>query len=541
MSKTVIRFTKILLGAALISTVSTSAKGEADKTDHRTQGRTLLLVDDHHVLYRAGTRRVLNPARRSNDSPLVTEDKPWEVAIGWTSIYRDPQSGRYQLWYQAYSGKAARDKRLGCVVCYAESSDGLRFTKPELSLFPFNDVAQTNIVLTGNGGYGDRYGNSVLVDPQERDPQRRYKMAYYDWSTSEGREWAGLHVAFSPDGIHWTKHPEGPLYRTAYGGRGMQPPLAGSDPYRETPYKDTLRKEWQLPLTMSDAADVFYDAPRGRFVICGKLWLAGPDGGLAWKHGMGRTESRDFVHWSPPEVVLTPDDFDPPDLEFHTSPVFYHEGVYFGLNQILNRRAGGTMDIELMTSRDGRAWQRPFRGQWFMARGAAEDFDGGSIFTNSTPVILPDEIRLYYGAYGKGAVGGGAQIDGPEQRSGVGLAIIGRDRFAGLTTVELSAQPTLKKPLEHIGQVTLKPLELKGVRSVLVNADAGAGEVRVELLNADGYRMPGFTRDDALPLRGDFLRQPARWKQSQLDQLPPGQYSLRLHLQRATVYAVTLE
>jgi len=222
--------------------------------------------------------------------------------------------------------------------------------------------------------------------------------------------------------------------------------------------------------------------------------------------------------------------------------VFYHAGLYFGLNQILDRRAGGTMDIELITSRDGREWKRDFRGQPFITRGVADGFDGGSIFTNSTPVVLDDEIRFYYGAYDKGAIGGGAQIEGADQRSGVGLATIPRDRFAGLTTVELSAQPTLRKPLEHIGQITLKPLDLSGVRELALNADtAKKGEVRVELLDADGYRVPGFTRDDALPLTGDSLRHTVRWKAASLDKLPPGRYSPRLHLRHATLYALTLE
>ena len=83
-------------------------------------GRTILLVDDHDVLYRSGTVRVLHPATRHPKNPLILQDKPWEVAIAWTSIHRDAKTGKYQLWYQAYAGKRAGDKRLECVVCYAE-------------------------------------------------------------------------------------------------------------------------------------------------------------------------------------------------------------------------------------------------------------------------------------------------------------------------------------------------------------------------------------------------------------------------------------
>lgn len=51
--------------------------------------------------------------------------------------------------------------------------------------------------------------------------------------------------------------------------------------------------------------------------------------------------------------MLGPDEFDDPEHEFHTSPVFLHNDCYIKLNQILNRRAKGAIDIELMTSRDG--------------------------------------------------------------------------------------------------------------------------------------------------------------------------------------------
>ncbi len=57
--------------------------------------------------------------------------------------------------------------------------------------------------------------------------------------------------------------------------------------------------------------------------------------------------------WSKPKWVLGPDEFDDPEHEFHTSPVFLHNDCYIKLNQILNRRAKGAIDIELMTSRDG--------------------------------------------------------------------------------------------------------------------------------------------------------------------------------------------
>ncbi len=489
--------------------------------------RTLLLVDDHDILYRSGTRRVLHPLKRHAANPILPgRDKPWEVAIAWTSVYRNPATGRYQLWYQAFAGDEARDRTRRCTVCYAESADGVRFTKPNLGLFDYNGIKDTAIVLVANGGTSDRYGVSVVVDPREHDANRRYKMAYFDFTRDRGVEYPGLNAAFSPDGIHWTKHPQGPLSRAAYGDYG--------DP---VPYAGETNRPWAVPLSMADALDALYDPVREVFAIYGKMWIDGPDGGMHWKHAMGRIESKDFIHWSRPQLLLAPDEQDPAWVEFHTSPVFFYSGVYFCPLQILDRAThGGVVDIELATSRDGLDWQRPFRKPFWLARSEGARFDSGSIFLSAQPVVLDDEIRFYYGAYSQGATGS----DDTKLTTGIGLATLPRDRFAGLQPVPRSDQPTLKKPLENTGQVTLKPLDLAGVKSLELNADAAGGEIRVEVLDPEGRRLRGFSREDAIPVKGDSLRHPIGWQGRSITNLPPGSYLLRLHLSNATAYALSI-
>ncbi|EDL62158.1 hypothetical protein [Gimesia maris] len=531
-------------------TVSVSHAAEPGSSE-----KTLLLVDDHHVLYRAGTRRVFHHANAYAENPVVREDQPWELAIAWSSIYRNPQTGLYQLWYQAYAGERDPRKTHRCVVCYAESEDGIHFTKPMLKLHDFKtdrkpwegSFPETNIILLASGGYGDRYCNSVLYEPGETDPARRYKMLYYDFSPDENQqEWPGWHAAFSPDGIHWTKSSRNPLNQTAYGGRTLQPLFTEEDPYKEQwdKRKNFMRKQWLLPLSMSDAVDVFYDPKQKEYAVYGKCWLNGPDGGLAWKHAMARSSSKDFLSWSAPEIVCSPDDEDAANTEFHNSPVFFYNDCYFCLNQILRARGEAVgakadlMHIELMISRDGIHWDRPCRELSFIPQ---QPFSSGGIFTNATPVFLQDSIRFYFGGYTSGAIGGGSKLTDASQQSGVGLATLPLDRFAGIRPVELSAQSTLKKPLKNIGQVTLKPLDLKDIQEITVNADATKGKIQVELLTAAGFRVPGFSKTDAKPLTGDSLTHPVGWKKQTLKDLPAGKYMLRLHLDHAEVFAVTLK
>lgn len=513
--------------------------------------RTILFADDEDVLYRPGTiKRVVELKRHSVD-PVIPPDKPWEAMLGWTSVYRDPETGRYQLWYQAYQERRTEDKVLKNVVCYAESADGVTWTKPNLDLFPFYEEKETNIVLIGaRGGYGERYCNSVVVDPRDPDPKKRYKMAYYDWNPVEGAEGgSGTHVAFSPDGIHWTKHEGGIVSKASFGAKGMEYPFADEGVYVEQKLKDgRVRRAWRTPLCMSDALDVLYDPVRKMFVGYGKMWTPAPDGTLAWKHAMGRIESKDFIQWSKPELILTVNDRDAAQLEFHTSPVFVYNGMFFSLNQILDRHVG-SMDAEFMSSRDGKRWDRSLAGSFAIPRGAPGRFDAGSVITNGTPIILEKEVRFYYGGYRGTAIGGvglnNQVVGGKEYFSGVGLVTTPRDRFVAVGINPKSPVKGQKKDKPQltntIGNVTLRALDLTGIKSIALNADASKGAVRVEVLNEDGYRLRGFSKDDAVPMKTDDLAHEVRWKDKQVGDLPPGRYLLRVHLEKADLFALTLK
>ena len=121
------------------------------------------------------------------------------------------------------------------------------------------------------------------------------------------------------------------------------------------------------------------------------------------------------------------------------------------------------------------------------------------------------------------------------------MASMPRDRFAGLQPLTRSDQPTLKQPLENVGQVTLKPIKIGRSSSLALNADASASEIRVEVLDGDGKRVQGFSYDEAVPIKGNSLKHAVQWKSGGLSSLPEQQYLLRIHLKNATVYAITVK
>jgi hypothetical protein len=193
--------------------------------------------------------------------------------------------------------------------------------------------------------------------------------------------------------------------------------------------------------------------------------------------------------------------------------------------QVMDAGDTGNMPIELALSHDGYHWERPFRKQFFLP--PLQDktkFDASLIWSNATPVYLEDEFRFYYGAYGHEW-----NSSDPEQISGIGLATMPRDRFAGV------------RPIGTFGQITFKAIDLRDCRGMTLNADATRGTIRADLLNEDGYRVRGYSRDDAAVITGDSLRHQVAWKDRDLSQLPAGRYKLRLHLKEAEVFALTLK
>ena len=131
-------------------------------------------MDDHHILYRPGTKRVCIRSCDISTKPLIaSKQNPWEQDIAWSSVHRDPKSGRVSALVSVIRGKLrAPSKPLRCTISYATSDDGLKWEKPKLGLFPYGDVKDTNIVVVANGGYSDRYGASVTFDPRDLESEQ---------------------------------------------------------------------------------------------------------------------------------------------------------------------------------------------------------------------------------------------------------------------------------------------------------------------------------------------------------------------------------
>ena len=81
--------------------------------------------------------------------------------------------------------------------------------------------------------------------------------------------------------------------------------------------------------------------------------------------------------------------------------------------------------------------------------------------------------------------------------STTGLAVLRRDGFASMGAGG------------KVGSLLTRPVTFRG-KHLFVNVAAEGGELRAEVLDKDGRALPGLTRDDCVPVRGDSTRAAVR-------------------------------
>jgi hypothetical protein len=443
----------------------------------------ILLIDDQWVRESSGLRRVFGTALKNPSNPVLFPTLPWEerrIYIFGTVMQR----GRgYLMWYQTCSEKLEGPDK--AVVCIAESDDLVTWRKPRLNLEPFREEKSTNIVLKCSGPQ-PLYSPSIIRDESDLDPQRRYKMLFWD-SRSTGGARGGC-VAFSKDGLRWRRHGQAPLFE---------------DP--------------------NDVLVAAHDFPEG-FVCYQTLLRRDPgqdyprDNLRGWRRVIGRRTSPDFIDWSEAETVLEPDRLDPPDTQFYGMAVTRIGSLQIGLLWTYHAESQ-TSDVQIAWSHNGRNWSRPKDRRPLIHLGRPGSFDSHLIFTASEPIIRNGTIHIFYGAF-----------DGPHDSStragAIGLATLREDGWCSL-----QADPE--------GGLTTHPLPISS-RGLAFNLDASAGFCSAELLDENDRPLPGYGFQDCVPITGaDDITLIPRWKAGTAPNLPPNAWSLRLRLRRAAIYSIS--
>lgn len=156
--------------------------------------RRELFVDD--FLIERLTDATLEPHRPTPGEVVLTCDEPWEGNIsGYFTVFRDGE--RFRMYYRGADWDPEKKRATHPeVICYAESRDGLVWTKPKLGLFEFNGSKENNIVLANVGVHTHSFTPFKDANPA-CPPESQYKALAADFKR-------GLTAYRSADGLRWS-------------------------------------------------------------------------------------------------------------------------------------------------------------------------------------------------------------------------------------------------------------------------------------------------------------------------------------------------
>jgi len=454
--------------------------------------RRQLFLDDHIIERMDGLKRTMHqPVKRG---AVIKPDQAWETSLQTRcSPAWDEKRKRFKLWLitstniPGFAGTS-----------YAESKDGVKWTKPILRQTRINGSLENNFLAVVPGHAWPKNGiENVVIDPDEPDPNRRYKGFYGV---------IGRRPMVSPDGIRWT-----------------------------------LLKTSVLP--SSDESNMSYD--RGNKMFIATLKKGGP---------FGRSHriwtSRDFTKWTDTGVLFHADQLDqqlakknihtrlqnrklqqplknvPADYnaDIYNLGIFRYEGLYIGMPSVyhatgkLKSNTDGFHLIQLACSRDLRKWTRLGDRQPFIGPSPVgpDIFDRTQLLPPSAPVQRGDELWFYYTGIKYRAF----PKDADKEAGAVCLAVLRRDGF-----VSLDAR---KKE----GQLITRPFVLRN-KEILVNVNIrNGGRVLVEASDKAG-KVIATSKE----IRGDHRRTEVRWAKGNIAILKGKVVKLKFTLREAELYS----
>jgi hypothetical protein len=423
--------------------------------------------------------------------PWLVHDQPWEKSVSSPTVLLD--EGRYRCWYSVgLTGETQKTtvekgqvmELSGSALAYAESDDGLKWTKPSLKIQSFQKSTENNLVSPYNNG------GSIFRD-DHGPADERYKGFHFDELPKEevaaGKSSMaryGLYGITSPDGYHWKLNPK-PLIRY---------------------FSDTV----------NIAA---WDGLLEKYVGFFRHHLSG--------RTISRSETSDFWNWPPPEPLLYAGPLDAPADDYYTNGYTHYPGdpQLRLLFAAIYHHDADSVDVRLGVSRDGRAFS------WLsyapiIRLGAAGSWDGGSIYAQPNLVQLKDgRLALPYDGYNNthNEVWFKNFYKDYDCKSGIAWATWKDGRLAGIEAPQL-------------GQFTTNSARFDG-RQIEINArTSGAGSVEIELRER-GKPVDGCAFDDFVPFRGDEVWATCRWKgREDLKELRGKSLELAVRLRSAKIF-----
>ncbi|MBX3414650.1 MAG: hypothetical protein KF708_18325 [Pirellulales bacterium] len=416
-------------------------------------------------------------------------DHPWEGPFcGYVTLFRD--GDKFRMYYRGMH-EADADGSPGETTCYAESTDGIHWEKPNLGLFEVQGTRENNVVLADAAPATHNFAPFLDTRP-DVPADERYKAL-------GGTAQSGLIAYVSADGLRWRPLQADPVFQDSGWVFDSQNNACWSEAeqcyvlyYRKSPEK---------------------------------------------VRSIARATSPDFRSWTAGEMM----DFGPAPVEhlytnqtqpYHRAPQYYigvaarflpgrqvitaEEAQQIGVNP---KYFGDVSDAVLLTSRGGLRYDRAFAEAFVRPGPGLENWVSRTNYPARGILDTgPHEMSLYV-------------------QKNYGQPTARLDRYTLRPDGFISAHAPYAG-----GELVTKPFTFGGtdeIQALRLNfATSAAGGIKVELQDAAGKPIPGFTLDESIELVGDDLDRAVSWKSSpQLHKLAGQPVRLRFVMHDADLYA----
>jgi hypothetical protein len=469
-----------LIITALVVAPLHAAMNTPDSTDgppvYEMGSRRELFVD--HALIASldnATLRLHEPVRAG---VALKIDRPWEGPANFGSVVIHHE-GRYLLYYRAMTLDEGDDTGQ---VSVAVSPDGVTWTKPALARHERSDRPDANIVTDANG---QPFKGTVWYDAKPGIPgDERIKAVIGVPLSGEA------HTAFNdpkgPKRIELMVSRDGLVFRPLEAQR--QPTFVSS-----------------LPNSFDGGNTLFWSEAEQLYVFYYRIMTP------AGRRTMARTTSTDLIEWTEP-IPMTYGDAPPEQFYVNnTTPYFRAPHIYVALAARFMEGRSAITDAEAKAI----GLKSP-RGIIYN-----QDCSDGVLLT--TRAHTTQYQRTFMEAMIRPGPGDGNWVsrtnypltgifpyDAHQMMFFVNRNYLQDSWYLERLLMRIDGFASINAPYAGGSMVTV-PFTYTGDHLVLNYSTSGAGEVKVELQDAEGRPLPGFTFDDCDVLIGDRIDGEVTW------------------------------
>lgn len=448
-----------------------------------------LFVDQYLIEKLNNVTQELHTPR--NEGAVLKFDNPWEGNFsGYSTIIKD--GTLFRMYYRGVR-ESKGDGNENEMTCYAESSDGINWVKPDLGIYEINGTRNNNVVLTNAAPATHNFSPFLDKNPNAKASAR--------FKALGGTSKTGLFAFVSADGIHWKKMQDSAVYKTG----------------------------------VFDSQNVaFWSESEQQYVCYFRTWT---DGGFRDYKGfrsVSRTTSKDFINWTTP-VHMTFGDTPLDHLYTNqTSPYFRAPHIYLAIGarfmpqrQVLTDEQAEALNVNpkyfkdcsdaiFMTTRGGSVYDRTFMQSFIRPEIGLENW----VSRSNYPVL------------------------NVVQTSSTELSVYVNESYAQPTAhikryaLRLDGFASLKGGFKG-GEVITKPFVFKGKELEINYATSAAGYVKIEILDAKGRPLPGYTVNDAREIIGNEIKRIVSWNgKEDVSSLEGKPVKLKIYLKDADLYSL---